>query len=72
MRLRRTAGDLRDLENIVDHLFDQTPQHAPRLMRSIYDSEFNTEGTEAMAQRAQAALIHALRALCHLPLCPLC
>src|SRR5882757_325069 len=53
MRLRRTAGDLRDLENIVDHLFDQTPQHAPRLMRSIYDSEFNTEGTEARAQRAR-------------------
>jgi addiction module RelE/StbE family toxin len=38
MRLRWTAGALRDLENIVDHLFDQTPQHAPRLVRSIYEA----------------------------------
>ena len=38
MRLRWTAGALRDLENIVDHLFDKTPQHAPRLTRSIYEA----------------------------------
>ena len=38
MRLRWTAGALRDLENIVDHLFDKTPQHAPRLVRSIYEA----------------------------------
>ncbi len=38
MRLRWTAGAVRDLENIADYLFDKTPQHAPRLVRSIYEA----------------------------------
>jgi len=38
MRLRWTAGAVRDLENIVDHLFEKTPHHAPRLVRSIYEA----------------------------------
>ena len=38
MRLRWTATAVRDLERITDYLFDETPQHAPRLVRSLYKS----------------------------------
>lgn len=38
MRLRWTASAVRDLERITDYLFDETPQHAPRLVRSLYKS----------------------------------
>lgn len=38
MRLRWTATAARDLERITDYLFDKTPQHAPRLARSLYKS----------------------------------
>jgi addiction module RelE/StbE family toxin len=38
MRLRWTQGAARDLERIADYLFDKTPLHAPRLIRSIYNS----------------------------------
>lgn len=38
MRLRWTASALRDLERITDYLFDETPLHAPRLVRSLYKS----------------------------------
>jgi addiction module RelE/StbE family toxin len=38
MRLRWTASAARDLERITDYLFDQTAQHAPRLVRSLYKS----------------------------------
>lgn len=38
MRLRWTPSAVRDLERITDYLFDETPQHAPRLVRSLYKS----------------------------------
>ena len=38
MRLRWTASAVRDLERITDYLFKETPQHAPRLVRSLYKS----------------------------------
>lgn len=38
MRLRWTASAVRDLERIADYLFDETPEHAPRLVRSLYKS----------------------------------
>ncbi|HYY72942.1 MAG TPA: type II toxin-antitoxin system RelE/ParE family toxin [Candidatus Bathyarchaeia archaeon] len=38
MRLCWTASAVRDLERITDYLFDETPQHAPRLVRSLYKS----------------------------------
>lgn len=38
MRLRWAASAVRDLERITDYLFDETPQHAPRLVRFLYKS----------------------------------
>jgi len=38
MRLHWAVGAVHDLENIADYLFDETPQHAPRLMRAIYQA----------------------------------
>lgn len=51
MRLRWSAGALRDLEHIVDYLFDQTPQHAPRVARTIYDA---IAGLKAFPNRGRA------------------
>jgi len=36
MHLRWSVSAARDLEQIADYLFDKTPQHAPRLIRSLY------------------------------------
>jgi plasmid stabilization system protein ParE len=38
MRLRWTASEAHDFEVIADYLFNKTPQHAPRLVRSLYKS----------------------------------
>jgi addiction module RelE/StbE family toxin len=38
MGLRWTASAVRDLERITDYPFDETPQHAPRLVRLLYKS----------------------------------
>ena len=38
MQLRWTEGAIEDLERIADYLFERTPLHAPRLIRSIYDA----------------------------------
>jgi addiction module RelE/StbE family toxin len=38
MRLRWTAAATRDLERIADYLLGKTPQHAARLIRSLYDA----------------------------------
>lgn len=38
MRLRWTAAATGDLEHITEYFFEKTPQHAPRLVRAIYDA----------------------------------
>lgn len=38
MRVLWTAGAADDLENIADYLFDKTPLHAERLVRSLYQA----------------------------------
>jgi toxin ParE1/3/4 len=38
MRLRWSAAAADDLENITEYLFEKTPQHAPRLVRLLYDT----------------------------------
>ncbi|MGH9740863.1 MAG: type II toxin-antitoxin system RelE/ParE family toxin [Candidatus Acidiferrum sp.] len=36
MRVRWSAAAADDLENITEYLFEKTPQHAARLVRSLY------------------------------------
>jgi len=43
MRLRWSAAAAADLENITEYLFEKTPQHAPRLVRSLYDAVSSLE-----------------------------
>jgi toxin ParE1/3/4 len=38
MLVRWTSGAADDLERITDYLFDETPQHAARIIRSIYNA----------------------------------
>jgi toxin ParE1/3/4 len=38
MRLRWSAAAADDLENVAEYLLERTPQHAPRLVRSLYDA----------------------------------
>ena len=38
MELRWTEAASDDLEHIADYLFEHTPIHAPRIVRSIYDA----------------------------------
>jgi toxin ParE1/3/4 len=38
MLIRWTAGAADDLERIPDYLFDETPQHAARIIRSLYNA----------------------------------
>jgi plasmid stabilization system protein ParE len=38
MELRWTEDAANDLERIADYLFEKTPQHAPDLVRSIYEA----------------------------------
>jgi addiction module RelE/StbE family toxin len=38
MQLRWTEAALRDLGGIGDYLFERTPQHAPRVVNTIYES----------------------------------
>jgi len=38
MRLRWSAAAADDLEIITEYLFEKSPQHAPRLVRSLYDA----------------------------------
>ena len=38
MELRWTEAAADDLERIADYLFEQTPEHTPRLIQSIYDA----------------------------------
>jgi plasmid stabilization system protein ParE len=38
MRLRWTAGVADDLERITEYLFDETPQHGARIIRSLYNA----------------------------------
>jgi toxin ParE1/3/4 len=38
MRVRWTAGASDDLERITDYLFEETPQHAPLIIRSLYNA----------------------------------
>lgn len=40
MRLRWTEDAAGDLERITDYLFENSPQHAPELVRSIYEAPF--------------------------------
>jgi toxin ParE1/3/4 len=40
MQVRWTAAAADDLEQIADYLFRETPQHATRLIRSLYDAVF--------------------------------
>jgi toxin ParE1/3/4 len=37
MRLRWTAAAAGDLEHIADYLFEKSPEHAERLLRTIFD-----------------------------------
>ncbi len=38
MQLRWTQEAAADLESIADYLFEQTPDHAARLVRALYDA----------------------------------
>jgi toxin ParE1/3/4 len=38
MRLRWSAAAANDLANITEYLFEKTPQHAARMVRSLYDA----------------------------------
>lgn len=38
MQLRWTEAAIADLEHIADYLFEPTPLHAARIMRSIYEA----------------------------------
>jgi addiction module RelE/StbE family toxin len=38
MLVRWTAGAADDLERITDYLFHETPQHAARIVRSLYNA----------------------------------
>jgi toxin ParE1/3/4 len=38
IELRWTEAAVADLERIADYLFEQTPEHAARVVRSIYDA----------------------------------
>jgi toxin ParE1/3/4 len=38
IELRWTDAAVADLERIADYLFEQTPQHAPRVVQAIYDA----------------------------------
>lgn len=38
MRVRWTAGDSDDLELITDYLFEEAPQHAALIIRSLYNA----------------------------------
>ena len=38
MLVRWTAGAADDLERITDYLFDETPQHAARIIQSLYNA----------------------------------
>jgi len=40
MQVRWTAGAADDLERIADYLFRETPHHAARLSRALYDAVF--------------------------------
>jgi toxin ParE1/3/4 len=38
VELRWTEDAVADLERITDYLYENTPQHAPELVRSIYEA----------------------------------
>jgi toxin ParE1/3/4 len=38
MELRWSEEAANDLERITDYLFEKTPEHAPELLRAIYDA----------------------------------
>jgi toxin ParE1/3/4 len=38
MELRWSEDAANDLECITDYLFEKTPEHAPKLIRTIYDA----------------------------------
>ncbi len=38
MRLRWTAEAASDLENIAEYLFDRTPEHAPEIVRILFNT----------------------------------
>ena len=38
MLVRWTTGAAEDLARITDYLFDETPQHAARIIRSLYSA----------------------------------
>ncbi|HEV2647379.1 MAG TPA: type II toxin-antitoxin system RelE/ParE family toxin [Acidobacteriaceae bacterium] len=38
IELRWTNAAVTDLERIADYLFEQTPEHASRIVRAIYDA----------------------------------
>lgn len=38
MLVRWTAGAADDLERFTEYLFDETPQHAARIIRSLYNA----------------------------------
>ena len=38
MQLRWTEEAEADLRRIADYLFEQTPEHAPRIVQAIYDA----------------------------------
>jgi addiction module RelE/StbE family toxin len=43
MYVRWTRAAYSDLENIADYLFDKAPEHAPRLVRELYNAPLSLE-----------------------------
>jgi toxin ParE1/3/4 len=65
MRLRWTAAAVGDLEHIADYLFEKTPEHAARLLRTIYD---RVSGLETFPHRGRPGKKQGTRELVIAPL----
>ena len=65
MRLRWTPAAVEDLEQITDYLFEQTPEHAPRLVREIYGApalliQFPNRGRPGRKPRTRELILPSL------------
>lgn len=65
MHLRWTEAATNDLQHIADYLFEQTPQHASRIITEIYEAparllNFPTMGRPGKAEGTRELVVTAL------------